>query len=50
LSNSKSTPFRICDVHLIVHQRHLQWDSCSDDDLDSTTFVSLEFTSQKNGV
>jgi hypothetical protein len=49
-SNSESTPFRICDVHLIVNQRRLQWDTCSDADLDSTNFVALEFTSQKNGV
>jgi hypothetical protein len=40
-SSSESSPFRICDVHLIVHQQRLQWDTCSDADLNSTTFVAL---------
>jgi hypothetical protein len=49
-SSSESTPFRICDVHFIVNQRRLRWDTCSDAELDSTTFVALEFTTQKNGT
>ena len=49
-SSSESSPFRICNVHLIVNQQRLQWDTCSDAELDSTNFIALEFTNQKNGL
>jgi hypothetical protein len=49
-SSPESTPFRICDVHLLIGQRRLNWRACSDEELHAITFVALEFTSQKNGV
>ncbi len=49
-SNPESSPFRLCDIHLMVHSRHLNHLQCSDADLNSATFVGLEFTHQKNGV
>ena len=49
-SNPESSPFRLCDIHLMVHNRRLNHLQCSDADLNSATFVGLEFTHQKNGV
>jgi hypothetical protein len=49
-TNPDAAPFRICDIHLIIHNRRLNIQTCSDQDLHAATFVALEFTTQKNGV
>lgn len=48
--NADASPFRLCDVHLIVMNRRINPLTCSDADLHATNFVGLEFTTQKNGV
>jgi hypothetical protein len=40
----------LCDIHLIVMNRRLNPLTCSNNDLQATNFVGLEFTKQKNGV
>jgi hypothetical protein len=49
-ANPESTPFHLCDLHLMVGNRHLHHLTCSDYDLTQVNFISLEFTNQKNGV
>jgi len=49
-TNERAAPFRLCDVHLIVHNRRLDPITCAEEDLYLTTYVALEFTTQKNGV
>jgi len=49
-TNPDAAPFRICDIHLIAHNRRLNIQTCSDQDLHAAAFVALEFTTQKNGV
>ncbi len=49
-SNEDASPFRLCDIHLMVHTRRLNPYTCSEIDLDATTYIGLEFTTQKNGV
>ncbi len=49
-ANPDSTPFRLCDLNLMVGNRRLHHLSCSDQDLTQVNFMGLEFTNQKNGV
>jgi hypothetical protein len=49
-TNPDAAPFRICDIHLILHNRRLNPFICTEQELDGTTYVGLEFTTQKNGV
>jgi hypothetical protein len=46
--NADVTPFCYCDVHLLIHSRHLNHYSCTDEDLQHITYIALEFTNQKN--
>lgn len=48
--NPDSTPFRLCDVHLLRGPMRLNTYTASEADLRSATHVALEFTHQKNGV
>jgi hypothetical protein len=48
--NPDATPFRLCDVHLLIHQCQLHPLTATEYELQSATFVTLEFTNQKNGV
>jgi hypothetical protein len=43
-------PFRLCDIALSVGNTKLDLASASDSSLFGATFVTLEFTTQKNGV
>jgi hypothetical protein len=47
---SDTTPFRFTDVQLFIGQRRLNLLTASDAELKSSTFVTLTFTDQKNGV
>jgi hypothetical protein len=48
--NPDATPFRLCDVHLLIHHHRLNPITATEYELHSITFVALEFTNQKNGV
>jgi hypothetical protein len=48
--NENAAPFRLCDVHLLVHNRHLDPATAPHAQLEQVNFVALEFTTQKNGV
>ena len=45
-----ASPFRFCDVHILVHNCQLNLLHCTPDDFDNVNFIDLEFTSQKNGM
>lgn len=47
---SDTTPFRIADVRVAAGGRYMDPLTASDAELDTATFVSLTFTTQKNGV
>jgi hypothetical protein len=49
-NNPDAAPFRLCDVHLLLHQRRLDIYTCPEHELDHATHLALEFTNQKNGV
>jgi hypothetical protein len=49
-SSSESHPFRLCDVQLFIGNDRLDPLTCDIADLDRVTFVTLTFTTQKNGV
>jgi hypothetical protein len=49
-SNADAAPFCLCNLHFIVVNRRLGHFRCTDQELESATFVGLEFTTQKNGV
>jgi hypothetical protein len=49
-SNPDASPFRICDVHLMINDRCLHPYHANDAELSRVNFVGLEFTNQKNGV
>jgi hypothetical protein len=49
-SSTDSHPFRLCDVQLYIGNDRLDPLTCALDDLDPVTFVTLTFTTQKNGV
>jgi hypothetical protein len=48
--NPDATPFCLCDVHLIQNTFWLDPLLCTEQQRDAATFVTLEFTTQKNGV
>jgi hypothetical protein len=48
--NENAAPFRLCDLHLLLHNRQLNPYTSSHAELEQVNFVALEFTSQKNGV
>jgi hypothetical protein len=49
-ANPDSTPFRLQDIHLHSGQQQISHLLSTPQQLDSATFVCLEFTNQKNGV
>lgn len=49
-TSSATTPFRLTDVRLSIGSTYIDNFTASDATLDSVTFVSLTFTTQKNGV
>jgi hypothetical protein len=49
-SSTESHPFRLCDVQLFIGNARLDPLTCDLADLDRITFVTLTFTTQKNGV
>jgi hypothetical protein len=49
-TNEDASPFRLCDIHLLLNNHLLHPYSCSEEDLHVATYVALEFTMQKNGV
>jgi hypothetical protein len=48
--NENAAPFRLCDVHLLIHNRCVHPLTCTHDELDHVNYIALEFTTQKNGV
>ncbi len=48
--NENAAPFRLCDVHLLIHNHRLHPLHCTPADLALVNYVALEFTTQKNGV
>ncbi len=48
--NENAAPFRLCDIHLPVHNRRLDTFTASPAHLAQVNFVALEFITQKNGV
>jgi hypothetical protein len=48
--NDEASPFRYCDVHLMIGNRRLNHFTCHAASFDMVNFVALEFTNQKNGV
>jgi hypothetical protein len=49
-TNPDAAPFRLCDVHLLIHNRRLDIHTAQLDELPQVNYVALEFTTQKNGV
>jgi hypothetical protein len=49
-TNSDTSPFRFCDVQLFVGARRLQLQTAPEVKIESATFTTLTFTTQKNGV
>jgi hypothetical protein len=49
-SPSDTAPFRLCDVQLFIGDRRLNTATATIPDIQSSTFASLTFTNQKNGV
>ena len=49
-SASDTTPFRLTDVQLFVGQHRLDILQAPPASLDASTFATLTFTTQKNGV
>lgn len=49
-TNSDTSPFRFCDVQLFVGGRRLQLQTATEVEIQSATFATLTFTTQKNGV
>jgi hypothetical protein len=50
MDNEDASPFRLYDVHLLIHDQRLNHVTCAEEDLPRVTYVTLEFTNQKNGV
>jgi hypothetical protein len=48
--NDEASPFRYCDVHLMIDNCRLNHFTCHAASYDMVNFVALEFTNQKNGV
>ena len=49
-TNSEMSLFYFCDVQLFVGGRHLQLQTAPEVEIQSATFATLTFTTQKNGV
>jgi hypothetical protein len=49
-TSSNTTPFTLRDIQLFIASQRVNLLTCSDAILESTTFGTLEFTTQKNGV
>lgn len=49
-SSSESHPFRLCDVQFFIGNQRIDPLTCALADLHRVTFVTLTFTTQKNGV
>jgi len=48
--NPDAAPFRLCDVHLLIHNRRIHYAQATSQELSRVNYVALEFTTQKNGV
>jgi hypothetical protein len=48
--NPDAAPFRLCDIHLLIHNRRINPLTSTIADLRQVNYVALEFTTQKNGV
>jgi len=48
--NPNVAPFRVCDAHLLIHDRRIHPYNSTEQDLLQVNFIALEFTTQKNGV
>jgi hypothetical protein len=48
--NPDAAPFRLCDIHLLIHNRRIHPLSSTITELRQVNYVALEFTTQKNGV
>jgi hypothetical protein len=48
--NPEAAPFRLTDVHLLIHNRRLHPLTASTQELERINYIALEFTTQKNGV
>jgi hypothetical protein len=48
--NPEAAPFRLTDVHLLIHNRRLHPLTASAQELEQVNYIALEFTTQKNGV
>jgi hypothetical protein len=49
MDNEDISPFCYCDIHFLVHDRHLNHFTCPDADLHHATYIALEFTNQTEG-
>ena len=49
-TSSNTTPFTLRDIQLFIGRQRVPLSTCSDPTLEATTFGTLEFTTQKNGV
>jgi hypothetical protein len=48
--NPDAAPFRLCDVHLLIHNRRIHPYQASEQAFLRVTYIALEFTRQKNGI
>ncbi len=48
--NENAAPFRLCDIHLLIHNQRLDTFAAASTNLQRVNYVALEFTNQKNGV
>jgi hypothetical protein len=48
--SEEASPFRYCDVHLMIDNRRLNHFTCHATSFDIVNYVALEFTNQKNVV
>jgi hypothetical protein len=49
-NNPNSSPFRLCDVHMLINHQRLNTFHAPEHALRQATAVALEFSTQKNGV
>ncbi len=45
--NEDAAPFRLCDVHLLIHNRRIHPYTSTEQDLLRVQYIALEFTTQK---
>jgi hypothetical protein len=50
MDNVDASPFCYCDMHFLIHDRHLNHFTWPDAELQWATYIALEFTNQKNGL